>query len=981
MVTKNCQGVSKKLIPGSTSDITSSKKRKKDKEILTSSNYREFNIIYFNAISIANKKDSLNAMLQQYSYDFIFISETWLRSYHLTSSFIANSPYSMFRCDRVGRHGGGVAALCKTELAPYINILNYNSTEGFELMAFDYCPNKNNHFRFINIYLPPSSSKSITDVSNLILALNTLLPKQTPFHPIYMVGDFNFSGVNWASIHQVSNQCFLLFKDFLDTHCLTQLIQEPTHSHGNTLDLFITSHTSTVSKIDIREPFTLTCDHNMVEITISLLNSKRKAFNKKRNFYRANFTEINKFLKIQQWNKILNQNLDINQIYKNLTEVIHTSIAKFVPFSRPFKKPTYPKNIRAILSQKKKLYKRMKDDPSLQDLYKETSKKYKQCVANYTIQREREIMTSNNKKLFYSYIKRKFHCPSHIPPLHDTNNQIITDSELKANLINNYFSSVFSTSHNNSTSSLPSFSHDFNIMPDFYITPNDVNLALIKLKPSVCHTPDEIPAIFLKYTSSSLSVPLSDFFNISLNRGSLPCIWKMAHVKPIEKPGRTLELKHLRPVSLTSAPCRLMETIISDKIVLHLENNNLLCNLQHGFTPRHSTLTQQLCFLNKVTIMKNNKDPCIAAYIDFTKAFDKISHNKLILVLNHFKINYKVITWIKSLLSERQQQTIVDGILSSSKSVTSGVPQGSVLGPRMFALYVESLLRILSTECNSAFIYAYADDVKILSSSDNEIQRALTILNEWAMKWDLSVQPAKSESISFNLSRATINNNFKINNIPIPIKNSIKDLGVILNNDLKWSPQIKNVTSKASRLIYTVLKSFKTKDPNFYINLYKTHILPIIEYNSTTWNPNLITETQDLEKIQQRFTKQLCKTTNIKFSDYYHRLKILKLETLEERRIKQDLIILYKILNDIIDVDFKDSFKLNNSIRQLRGHNLRLINYKFSGSTVRHNFFSNRIIPIWNRLPEKIVNSKDVIVFKANLKQYSIYNIYNSKLK
>ena len=309
------------------------------------------------------------------------------------------------------------------------------------------------------------------------------------------------------------------------------------------------------------------------------------------------------------------------------------------------------------------------------------------------------------------------------------------------------------------------------------------------------------------------------------------------------------------------------------------------------------------------------------------------------------------------------------------------MPQGSVLGPLYFALYLESLLIRLSTRCDSCNVYAYADDLKIVSSNDKDLQNALNIIHEWATEWKLTIQPTKSEYISL-LHKTNTLPNFYLNKTSIPYKDSVKDLGVVLRDDLKWSSHIQHVSGKTVGLAFSLLRSFQTPYPSFYINLFKTYVRPIIEYNSTIWNPTLISETRAIEKIQRKFTKYLCKKLNIGYSDYFNRLHILNLETLEERRIKTDLINLYKILNDLVEIDFKDLFKFSSHIRpyNFRGHSKKLLPSKFSGTTIRHNFFLNRTIPTWNNLPEEIINTRDINDFKNKLKHYSIYQIYKTKL-
>ena len=625
----------------------------------------------------------------------------------------------------------------------------------------------------------------------------------------------------------------------------------------------------------------------------------------------------------------------------------------------------------------------MKQDPSLKDKYKQISKQYKESVAEYIAKKEKKIQNTGNKKLFYSHINRKIRNRSILPPLHNSSNEIIIDPVQKANLLNNHFTSIFTVDSDPNLPFLPPFTNAFPGMSDIVISPKDVISAIQNLKPSVSHTPDNIPALYLKENCYSLAQPLSDLFNISLSLGQVPSIWKLAIVIPIHKKGQTNKVINFRPISLTSVLCRLMEAIIHKHILSHLINNNLLSNFQHGFLPKRSTLTQQLCFLNHLTSTANNHNPTYVAYIDFSKAFDTISHSKLLHVLNHYKLNHKIINWISDLLHQRKQQTLVEDRLSDISIVTSGVPQGSVLGPLAFALYLESLLIKLSTYCKSCSIYAYADDLKITSSDQKDLQNALNIVHQWSTEWNLKIQPTKSEYISFyNKTGPQTHPDFNINNTSIPHNSSVKDLGIILNSNFKWSSHIQQTLSKTTGLAFTLLKSFQTSNPSLYTNLYKTYVRPIIEYNSSTWNPTLLTELRTLEKIQRKFTRHLCRKLNISYTDYSHRLQILNLESLEERRIKTDLTILYKILNDIIEIDFKDHFQFSSITKQynLRGHTQKLLMPKFSKSFSRNNFFTNRIIPIWNKLPQEIVNSQNLFEFKHHLKSYSIYQIYKTKL-
>ena len=202
---------------------------------------------------------------------------------------------------------------------------------------------------------------------------------------------------------------------------------------------------------------------------------------------------------------------------------------------------------------------------------------------------------------------------------------------------------------------------------------------------------------------------------------------------------------------------------------------------------------------------------------------------------------------------------------------------------------------------------------------------------------------------------------------------------IYITDTLKWTQNITNISSKANYLTYNILKTFNTPDINLYILLYKTYIRPIVEYNTSIWTPHLITEIRQIEAVQKRFTRKLCQKLNISFKDYKHRLGLLNIESLEYRRIKFDLILLYKIFNNLIDVDFNQLFKLSEVTDKynLRRHVLHLQKPKFAKTSIRNNFFSYRIINIWNRLPEVCVCSPTLAVFKKNLNSTNLYCVHN----
>ena len=388
---------------------------------------------------------------------------------------------------------------------------------------------------------------------------------------------------------------------------------------------------------------------------------------------------------------------------------------------------------------------------------------------------------------------------------------------------------------------------------------------------------------------------------------------------------------------------------------------------QHGFVQRRSTQTQQLLYINDLVKSYNTKTQLDIIYLDFSKAFDKVSHHKLLRILDHYNLNYKLVSWIKSFLFNRTQRTVVNNCFSHYIPVTSGVPQGSVLGPLLFITYLQDLINTVDHYCSSVSIYAFADDLKIFSSNPVELQHALNITTNWIKLWNLHLNTAKSEHITI---QDKTSRQFYIGNEEIPKVKSVRDLGVTLTSDMKWNTYINKVKARAINLSNIILHTFSPHHTHLLINLYKSYIRPIVEYNTCTWSPHLKNDISQIESVQKNFTRRLCQRSNIKYSSYEDRLKIFKLETLESRRVKNDLVMLYKIVNQIVDINFSSLFQFSSfggySMRRHKLHIRCLHNFKSN-----QNFFSCRVVSVWNSLPEDIVTSCTLSVFRRKLKSIS----------
>ena len=407
-------------------------------------------------------------------------------------------------------------------------------------------------------------------------------------------------------------------------------------------------------------------------------------------------------------------------------------------------------------------------------------------------------------------MKNELHTRHRMPPLVQPNGDITLNSLTKANLLNQTFAKVF-LNDDSSCEKLNININNGHITPHIIstITFEDILESIMDMKSSVSQTPDQIPSLYIKKTAAELLKPLFIIFNHSVRNSEIPSLWKKAIVIPIYKKGKANDPTNYRPISLTCVTCRLLERIIHKLMFSHLTKNKLITSAQHGFVNKRSTQTQQLVFLNKLTRMHDEKLQTDIVYLDFSKAFDTVSHVKLLKVLRHLKINNKVVLWIKDYLSHRTQATLVEDARSSDVSITSGVPQGSVLGPLLFILYIDDLIRNVQEKCKNIEIYGYADDIKLLSNSHYELQLALDIVNNWIDIWQLRLNTTKSEHITI---REYQHNPLKVKNQVIPKVTTVRDLGITISNDFSWMPYINKIRSKANSLSNSILRTFSASN-------------------------------------------------------------------------------------------------------------------------------------------------------------------------
>ena len=661
-----------------------------------------------------------------------------------------------------------------------------------------------------------------------------------------------------------------------------------------------------------------------------------------------------------------------NEAWEFFKDRIASGTDTFIP-KVPRRKNSRPqwmtKNVMRLIRLKKRHY-NMFMQTRLQehkDRFRETQTKCKREVRKAKRKFEKSIATNGNKRPFNSYIKSKTKSRANVGPLKVAGNTISGNKEM-ATALNDFFGTVFLHENVNSIPTCTVIPSGSSIC-DIYFNELQVSQKIAKLKSSASKGPDGLTTRFLRDYVKEITTPLTIIFNKSMSSGEVPSDWKIANVTPIFKKGSKSKTENYRPVSLTSVPCKLMESIIRDKVVNHLTINHLIKSSQHGFMKHKSVTTNLLEFLEKVTATVDGGNPLDIIYLDFSKAFDKVPRLRLIEKLKAHSICGNLLRWISAWLSDREQRTVLNGSFSDLLDVIPGVLQGSVFGPLAFIIFINDL-----DECTElvTVMNKFADDTKLghttLTVGDQRVlQDCLDKLVEWTDKWCMEFNVKKCKVI--HMGRNNNNFSYTMKNIQLEVVNQERDIGVLINRNLKPSLQCAEAARRASVVLGQVSRSFLYKDRVVFLKLYTQFIRCHLEFAVPVWSPWSAGDIAILEKVQIRTVNMIA---GLKGRTYEDKLKELGLMSLEKRRRRFDLIQTYKILTGKDHVDMNIWFTMVGTdtarITRNTAYHRNLVP-KRSRSDIRQNFFSNRVVTDWNNLPENVKDAKTLASFKTLLDQ------------
>ena len=843
-----------------------------------------------------------------------------------------------------------------------------------EIQAYELFLPKDN-IVFVSIYRSPSSPhENNIQLNNFLRAIGRNKKKHI------LCGDMNFRDIDWDNYttNHDENSKEHQFLEAIKDSFLEQHIDRPTRVKGNCepslLDLLLTDKSLEPANVEYTPPLGKG-DHCLLQVKFNIWTKCRAKV--RLNFKKGNYPELCKSIRDISYNASKSVEENWNYFKDKMNEATENHIPKMkIRQNRHNRIPISSEIFQAIL-EKEKSYRAFCTNrtQSAYEYYCKLRNKVRKITRINALKHEEEISNKvkSNPKVFWNHVNSKLKPTERIPTLNLTDGTCATTDTDKAEALSRFFSSVFTKESPGDWN--PVNWRETQISDDLVITEQTVLKELESLDITKSMGPDNLNPRVLHETRQQIAPILTEIFTESWQSGELPPDWKYANISAIHKKDSKSDPNNYRPISLTAICCKIMEKIVKRHIINFLVRNHIICDQQYGFVPGRSTTLQLLRALEDWTTELDAGNEVDIIYIDFQKAFDSVPHKRLLHIIEYYGIRGKALDWITAFLSGRKQRVIVNESHSQWADVTSGVPQGSVLGPVLFLLYINSM-----ANCVSSKLFLFADDAKVYRAVTNQaehdqLQKDLYELKKWSNGGDLEFNLSKCHQLTLSLRTKSSSRNYSLDG-KTSLRNvsSEKDLGVIIDSKLSFHEHISKKTKTASGTLAIIKKCFLNINADILKTLYKTLVRPHLEYANQSWKPYLKKHILMIENVQRRATRLVPGYGNLSYED---RLRALNIPTLEYRRRRGRMIEVFKILNECYDRKATEGlFELNE--RETRGNPYQLKTKK-PRLGIRRNFFTVAAVADWNSLPEAVVRCENVNAFKRRLDEYWEHEMFNTE--
>ena len=952
-----------------------------------------------NARSVRNKTFKCAELIQDGDLDFLFITETWLRGDTSDGPIaveLTPPGYEFLNFPRIGRNGGGIAVVHKSATC-------VKSACPKTFTSFEWTENtvetKSGKEIFVTIYRPPPSSANRQNFTCFIRDFSELLDSYVlNATPVLFLGDLNIH-VNKPLDHEVNQ-----FLELLKTHNLTQLVQQPTHRSGNTLDHVITCEDSAIVSSVRVDADAAVSDHYPVFFNLKL----KPDFHQRHTTisYRPlkNF-DIESFSRELGTSTVLSESpvLDVDQKFKSFTDAVSSAFESHAPLKEkrvPIREPQPWINsgiFRARAERRKyeKLWRRTGLTVHHQ-IYTEKKNTVTHLIASARSTHFSEKISDcqgDQKKLFGivqgllgSKSKRS------VLPIHDDQKQLASDfSEFFTNKIEKLNSKLQSntTSVPDRFEKLCPFEGGEQLCDFRPATVEEIEKLILEMSSGSCDL-DPLPTKLLKdkQVLPLLLPAITDIINSSLKTGLVPDAMKLATIKPLLKKLNldTNELNNYRPISNLSFISKLLERVVSIRIKEHLERYSLNESFKSAYRTAHSTETALLKVANDILCsIDDSKRYVSLILLDLSAAFDTVNHKILLRRLSDsFGISGCALSWFQSYLSNRFQSVRIGSSKSDPVLLTTGVPQGSVLGPLLFTMYTRPLGSLITS--HGVSYHFYADDSQLYlsfptdesSAAKSMLESCIEDIRSWMSANFLMLNDSKTEFICFSSKKCDSTGPFmdiKVGNDSVAVSSSVKNLGILLDSRMNMKEHI----SKVSRTCYAYIRSISRIRKHLSQSDTEKLVHAFISSRLDQCNSLLIglpnTVLEPLVRVQRSAARLIMKVR--KFDPITKHIKDLHWLPIPQRIEYKILILTHRCLYGNAPSYLKCLVKWHVPKRNLRSKNSYELAVDFVKSfkcNYQDRSFVHVAPKLWNSLPVNIRSSQSLDVFKNRLKTY-LFNI------
>ena len=925
---------------------------------------------------------------------FFVITETHLNP-NIFDAEVQIKNYNLQRADRAdNRKGGGVAIYSHDSIA----------ISSVEMFSDKHCQavllySESHNFIISGVYRPPDAP--LGSFTNMITKIQDFINKYN--NPDIMIqGDLNFPNVIWSNSTIKSgkstedNKSAQLLLDFMDRNFMTQLVEENTRDNKNILDVIITNNAELLHDITV-EKCKITSDHDLVKCDILNLFKKPTETDAtykpssefdRWNWNKAKWNPIREELGTVDWEQLMNNEDSVQSMSQKFEDTVIRVASKHTvehKLKTSHKQNRIPRERLALINRRKKINSKInwlkyvnptnKSPEQIDSALKELLHKKEHIETEIKIsileersKKELEVLEKikTNPKAFYSYSKQQSKVKSRIGPLKDKDGKLTSDPKDMADLLQGQYKKVFSDPKKK-TDFKADTNSEFPGIKTIDLQEEDFITAINLIPPNAASGPDKFPITILRECKKELAKPLCLLWRRSLETGEIPSKYLQQTIVPIFKKGTKADPANYRPVSLTSHIIKIFERIVRKKMVEYCVANDIIVAEQYGFCSGKSCTTQLLSHFERILEILDNNANADVIYLDFSKAFDKVDHAILLKKLESYGVSGNLLNWLKSFLSDRDQYVIVDGHKSRPEKVLSGVPQGTVLGPLLFILYINDIVKVIK----HSYVKIFADDSKLIkmieSLSDRELLDSdLHAVIEWAVTNKMELNKLKFQLLSHG-TKNDLKSPYDIDeNVALEKSEDVVDLGVTLSENATFSTHISNAVSSAKRFAAWTMRTFQSRKRDVVLLLYKTYVRPRLEYGCAVWSPHLMKDINSIEAVQRSVTAKIEGLENM---NYWERIDELGLYSLQRRRERYQIIHMWKIFKAIIPNDLNFEFYNSRSHGiKCRRPKLNLKNKRIS--TLRNNYFTSVGPALFNAIPSSITSAKSLSVFKSKLDKF-----------